>query len=345
MPGVLARWHEEGLPPAVGEEEIRDYFGFEPKGQGVAVNRSLDPPFETEIIEETEDCIVQRQPSGQVTQMYRSVASLPHAISYPVEKPEDWPDVKERLRFSPGRFAADWTERARRSQEEDGLPLSVGGAGFYWAPRDLLGDERLCLWYYEHPDLVRDMIGTYCDLLCAIAEEIVAHVVVDSAHFGEDMAYRGGSMVGPGIFREFLLPAYQRYFGIFRQRGTRIFSIDTDGRVDGLIPLFMEAGVNVFSPMEVRAGNDIVELREEHGTRMAYTGGIDKLLLPHGTQAIDEELERKIPVMMQRGGYLPSLDHRVVVETSLSDFAYYVKRVRELTGARELAERVPHAGG
>ena len=34
--------------------------------------------------------------------------------------------------------------------------------------------------------------------------------------------------------------------------------------------------------------------------------------------------------------------YRVVAETSLSEFAYYVKRVRELTGAGELTELVPH---
>jgi len=104
----------------------------------------------------------------------------------------------------------------------------------------------------------------------------------------------------------------------------------------------MEAGVNVLCPMEVRAGNDLVALRQEHGTHMAFSGGIDKLVLPLGRKAIDRELEQKIPFLLAEGGYLPSLDHRVVKETSLAHFAYYVKRVRELTGAEELALRVPH---
>ena len=47
--------------------------------------------------------------------------------------------------------------------------------------------------------------------------------------------------------------------------------------------------------------------------------------------------------MLEQGGYLPTLDHRVVVETSLAQFAYYVRRVRELTGAGDLAARVPYS--
>ena len=142
MPGVLERWRSEGLPHEVGEQEIGDYFGLDPFVRRVAVNLSLDPPYELQIIEETEEYILQRQPNGQVTQRCRAMSSLPHAIAYPIEKPREWPEVKERLRFSMSRFAPDWIEQARRDQEE-GLPLVVSGGGFYWTPRGLLGDERL----------------------------------------------------------------------------------------------------------------------------------------------------------------------------------------------------------
>lgn len=343
MPGVIERWHKEGLPASVSEQDIRTYFGFDLKGKGVAVNLLFDPLFETEIIEETDEYITQRESNGQVTQLYYKASTLPHAIGYPIEAPEDWPAVKERLQYSSARFAQDWVEQARQTQENDGLPLSFGGEGFYWMPRDLLGDERLCIWYYEQPEIVRDILTTYTDLLCALAEEIVAEVRVDAVHFGEDMAYRGGSMVGPNIFRAFMLPCYKGIFDVFCAHGTQIFSVDTDGLVDGLIPLFIEAGVNVLGPMEVRAGNDLVSLRQKYGRQMAFTGGLDKLILPEGKHAIDRELENKIPAMLELGGYLPSLDHRVVIETSLLEFGYYVKRVFQLMGQEKLAANVPHS--
>lgn len=345
MPGVLDRWHSEGLPETVTEDNIRSYFGFDLKGKHVEVNILFDPPFDTQILEETEEFIIRQESNGQITKMYHAVSSLPHAIGYPIETPKDWLSVKERLQFSANRFVADWVDRARAVQEKEGLPLMFGGAGFYWMPRDLLGDERLCLWYYTQPETVKDILTTYTELLCKLAEEITAELEVDVVHFGEDMAYRSGSMVGPNIFREFMLPCYRKVFDIFRSGGTRLFSIDTDGKVDGLIPLFIEAGVNVLGPMEVRAGNDLVALRRQYGSSMAFTHGLDKFVLSRGKEAIDQELKTKIPAMLEMGGYIPGLDHRVVIDTPLGAFAYYVKRVRELIGDNQSASMIPHLDG
>ncbi|MFQ6094453.1 MAG: hypothetical protein ACE5OR_17565, partial [bacterium] len=69
MPGVIEHWHKEGLPEEVGEEDIRSYFGFDPKGRGVAVNLLFDPPFESEIVEETDSYVICRGSNGQLTKM------------------------------------------------------------------------------------------------------------------------------------------------------------------------------------------------------------------------------------------------------------------------------------
>ena len=49
-----------------------------------------------------------------------------------------------------------------------------------------------------------------------------------------------------------------------------------------LIPLWIEAGINVCEPIEVAAGNDIVAYRKHFGRQMAYLGGIDKRAIAAG---------------------------------------------------------------
>ena len=48
-------------------------------------------------------------------------------------------------------------------------------------------------------------------------------------------------------------------------------------------------------------------------------GGIDKRVLAAGKDAIDDYLERIIPAMVERGGYIPTCDHGVPDDVSLRE--------------------------
>ena len=214
-----------------------------------------------------------------------------------------------------------------------GLPVTVDLLGFFWFPRDLMGELRLCRAYYENPSFIHDILESYSSLIIDVAEYMLASIEIDAVSFSEDMAYRHGPMISPRLFREFMLPYYREVIDLFHHHGTRIFSVDSDGNINLLIPLLIEAGINVVGPIEVQAGNDLVNLRRRFGTKMAYFGGIDKLALTKGPDAIDKELETKLPVMLETGGYSVGLDHRVLPDTSLENFKYYVQRVREILGS------------
>ena len=58
--------------------------------------------------------------------------------------------------------------------------------------------------------------------------------------------------------------------------------MDSDGYIEELIPIWIDSGINVCDPIEVAALNDIVHYREKFGTKMAYTGGIDKRCIAAG---------------------------------------------------------------
>jgi uroporphyrinogen decarboxylase len=96
-----------------------------------------------------------------------------------------------------------------------------------------------------------------------------------------------------------------------------------------LIPLFVEAGVDGIMPFEVAAGMDVREIRRQW-PELVICGGIDKREIAKGRQAIDRELEAKLPEMFRSGGYLPSMDHHVPPEVSYADFKYYLERTQEL---------------
>ncbi len=96
------------------------------------------------------------------------------------------------------------------------------------------------------------------------------------------------------------------------------------------MPPMLAAGVNWLYPMEVAAGCDVVAWQARF-PGLAMLGGIDKRALTQGRTAIDAELARVRPAV-ERGRYIPELDHLVPDDVSWSDYCYYVESLRRMIG-------------
>jgi uroporphyrinogen decarboxylase len=84
------------------------------------------------------------------------------------------------------------------------------------------------------------------------------------------------------------------------------------GAIRDLIPSFIEAGVEVIDPLQVRAsGMNPEELKKEFGQLVTFSGGIDEQeLLPHGTpEMVRAEVRRMISIMAPGGGYFIGPTH------------------------------------
>ena len=331
MPGLLAEWHTQGLPADIQTPaQIREHFGFSPRGQGLPLFTGLEPPFETRILEQTDEYCISIDNMGRTNKVIYSASSLPRALDFPVKDWKTWEPFKERLEFFPERVGAD-LERIVAENRAVGALNAVGGRGFYWFGRDLMGDEGLCVAYHQQPDLAADIVETFCALREQVLEATLQRAQLDEIHLGEDMAYRNASMIGPKIFERFMKPYYLRIHAVVQRHNVPIFSMDSDGCLNELVHWFGDCGVNFISPHEVQAGNDITVYRRQFGKRMAFGGGLDKRVLTQGRQAIDKMLERTIPFMKETGGgWCIGLDHRALSGTPLADFQHYVDRVREM---------------
>ena len=58
-------------------------------------------------------------------------------------------------------------------------------------------------------------------------------------------------------------------------------------------------------------------------------GGLDKRAIASGREGVDSELRRVRPVL-EKGAYIPMLDHFVPPDVSYQTYLYYVERRREL---------------
>ena len=357
--GTIDRWYGEGMPrvhgtegspaygdtvrgPATpiapGDRVCRDVYspaGLDKPSLKVPVNLYLCPEFETEILEEFEDRMTVRDEYGIEKLIPKRKDSIPHFLVWPVRTLEDFERIAaERLDpDTPERFPADWPEQVERLNGYDGV-VALGGypCGFFGAPRYLMGEIALLMGYLDSPDLVRRIVDHLADLWAALYDRVLSEVRVDCIHIWEDMSYKNGPLISPELFREFQIPAYRKITDVARSHGVDVVLLDTDGDCTRLIPGFLEGGITGLYPFEVQAGMDVVEVREAFPD-LQILGGIDKKEIAAGRRAIDAELERRIPGMVSRGGYVPMFDHQVPPDVSWEDYLYYRKRVAELSAA------------
>ena len=325
--GLKEEWAEQG---ALAEELDFSAFAYRcPMRAGVAVNTGWMGGEPEVVLEETEDYRITRDSRGRTMKLCKGYATLPLPLDHPVKNMDDWRAIRHHYEFSEARFRDGWEEAARKALEA-GHALTIGIPGGFDEPRQLMGEEELCVAYYTQPELVQDILRTIGDTAYRVLDRVTSVITVDELGVHEDLAGKSGPLIGPTQVSEFIKPYYLRIWDMLRDRGSRLFSQDSDGNMNSVIGAFLDAGLNVMYPMEPAAGMDIVKTREEYGTRLAFWGGIDKHVLRRSKQEIEAELEYKIPPMVRTGGCITALDHRIPNGTPLENYRFYIRRAWEI---------------
>ncbi len=330
--GPLIGLEEEWRAQGASEDEIDlSAFGFDRvRVHRVGINGGLLGGSE-EHIEETSEHVITRDRYGRRMRLMKGVSTIAHPLDFPVSDFDSWLRLKPRYEFSEARFADGWAEAARDARARGALIVASIPGGFN-EPRNLMGEEALCLACYDQPELVHDIMATLGETTRRVLERVAREAAVDQISVHEDLAGKSGSLVGPKQIAEFIRPHYRGAWEIAAASGARIFQQDSDGNVASVIDAFLDCGLTCMYPMEPAAGMDIVAVRRKYGSRLAMLGGIDKHVLRRSRQEIRAELDYKLQPMMRAGGVVFGLDHRIPNGTPLENYRYYVRTAREILG-------------
>ena len=339
---TVRRWHLEGLP-AEGDGDSAAFYacrqaGIPPyimeTGPDFPVDFNMRPIFEEKVIERGSNSQIVQDWKGNICEigLEFSPEYLRAGIDFvtrrwikcPVSGRGDWQDMRRRYDCNDAaRFPANAVELGERLAHRE-YPLILHFSGPYWILREWCGFEGLCMLFYDDPALVEEMIEFWEQYVLSMMQHIFMYYTPDMIHFSEDMAYKGHAMLSPEMCRKFLLPTWKRWGECAEAHGVPLYAVDSDGCIDELIPLWIEAGINVCDPVEVAAGNDIVRFRHKYGRNMAFQGGVDKRRIAEGGHCIEAELERLKPVI-DSGGFIPGCDHGIPSDVSWPDFVHYVR--------------------
>lgn len=346
LSATVERWRQEGLSPHLDPtryDEWCDAFGLDRYYLCISAppSRSLPPPCQEEVLEETASTVTKRFCTGAIQQLGKGAQrTIAHEIRAAVttraewDRHKEWLDVDSPLKSADDPVVAKMLQQARQAT----VPVRVTVGSLLGAARCELGFMAFAMLAYDDPDWFDDILETYC----RAAERQVRYfgqlgIPVECLHFWEDICFKNGPIVSPDIFRRFALPRYRRIADLAASYGYRQVSVDSDGNLDALLPLWLEGGVNLFWPLEVQAGMDINQLQDRFGGKAIWLGGIHKHRLTEGHKAIAAELERVRPAV-ECGGYIPALDHNCPHDVSFENYLAYLTLRHEILG---LGQRPP----
>ncbi len=333
-------WYEQGLPRTWNRRNIREYFGLdaslgggEPDGWHGGANCELCPRFEERVIEDRGDIQVIQQSDGVQVMKQKSSVSIPMHVGHTLVDRESWKKhyLPKLDPSNPDRYAKDWERRAERWRDADrDHPVILGGGSLFGRLRDWMGLESISLVVYDDPAWFEEMVTTMGDLSVAVLEKAFATGGrFDAISMWEDMCYNAGPLLGPEHFKRYLVPHYRRISDLARKHGVDIIWVDCDGKIDDLIPHWLDAGINCMFPIEIGNWADPVDLRRRFGRDLLMMGGFDKHVLARSREDIRAEVERLLP-LVEEGGFIGFCDHRVPPNVPLINYVHYMQAAREI---------------
>jgi uroporphyrinogen decarboxylase len=346
-PETKVRWRAEGLavPMNMGSNggpqlpSMDTDWECHPDGGGeIWNNQGLlgpeprpDGTWET-LSEDASTCTV-RTPFGGVVQHSKLGSSISHVLTHDLEPDRaSWQRFKRSL--DPGdarRWLPGWEEKAASLAARQHATCFFGGSLYGWL-RDRMGVEAVSCLAYDDPELFEEMIAYLCDYFIALNTPMLKKVQFDFAYVFEDCCGKSGPLLSPKIYRRFFDRHYRRLIAAYRDLGVPLMLIDSDGKVDDLLPLWLDSGFDIVFPIEVGTWRaDPAALRQRFGSRLRMLGGVDKHVIPMGEAAIRAHLE-PLRATVAAGGFIPMPDHRIPPDTSLEQFQTYVRVFSEVFG-------------
>jgi len=335
------RWVEQGHIKDL--EDLYAQCNFDEKGIFYFMNLGwceapLVPVFEDKVLEDRGDYEVIQDFAGRHVLVFKGRRNgfMPEYIDHPVKDFASWErEIKWRMDPTSAWRLKNATKEGEKMRDlaKLGAMIGQGIVGGYMYLRSLVGPTELLYMVYDEPKLIHEMMQTWYDVADAVIAHHQKYVTLDELFLAEDICYNMGPLMSPNMMREFLFPYYRQLIDNIKTRQidkTRhlYLQIDSDGDCRPVMPVYQELGCDYFSPFEVASGCDVVEIGKQYPD-MLMRGGIDKRILAAGKEAIDREIDRIMPVMKARGGYIPMCDHGVPEEVAFEDFMHYRKRLRE----------------
>jgi len=163
-----------------------------------------------------------------------------------------------------------------------------------------MGFERFFVRLLDNLAFVHTLLEIRTEWCLALYQKAVslgAEVLI----LGDDAAHKNGPMISPWMWRELVLPYHRR---IVDELDVPVIW-HSDGNIEPLLPLAIEAGFVGVHGLEPAANIDLSRVKREFGKDLVLIGNIDvNVLCASDLEAVRREVKRCVEQGTPEGGYM-----------------------------------------
>ena len=181
------------------------------------------------------------------------------------------------------------------------------------------GYEQTLMDLIEQPELFHAIMTRVTDFYseCTRRTLEAAGRPLELAFTGDDIAWQRGLMLSVDMLEQHITPHHARLNRAIHEFGAKVV-FHSDGAVMDAIPALLRAGIDVLQALQFdAAGMDPVVMKERHGDRLCFEGGVSvQRTLPFGSvEEVRTEVRHLIHTLGRDGGYLLGPSHAIQAGT------------------------------
>ena len=198
------------------------------------------------------------------------------------------------------------------------------------------------------PDYVRDLYekltGVWLENLKRFHEAVGDRVHI--VQFNDDLGTQHGPFLSVAMFRQLIMPYYQRGLDWIHANTSMKVFMHNDGAIVNLIPSLIEMGVDILNPVQTTAkGMDPTLLKERFGGALTFWGAAcdcQDTLAFGSPEQVAREVQENLRILAPGGGYVLAGVHNIqanvppdnviaLFDTALAAGVYPISPANQLT--------------
>lgn len=137
----------------------------------------------------------------------------------------------------------------------------------------LMGMDDCLMNFLAEPEAMKELIDYITEYELGYAKLLCDNFHPDAILHHDDWGSHRNSFMSPGMFEEFIVPAYKKIYGFFKANGVEIIVHHSDSYAANLVPHMIDMGIDVFQGCVTT--NDVPELVKRYGGEISFMGDID----------------------------------------------------------------------